>query len=248
VASPCSPYSWYSLDSWSTRKGRTTKDANPTNGEKTRSSERIQWTSDRECTIAKATHHRHAEQVFHNGNRSRRRARRPSTPRAGCVCQRRRTAGCSPRWPRGSRVKRNIESLTLRHDLAPRKVGGFAPELLGSHEIHLRFGLLTFRSIAMAASQVRFCVLGVEPDGLREIDNGLVVLVLEVIRTAAAVIGLVVLGLQPDGLCAVGKGLAILALVGIRNATVAIGFRQFPIEPNRFGTIRDGLSRSPCSP
>jgi len=108
VASPCSPYSWYSLDSWSTRKGRTTKDPNPTNGKKRRSSERIQLTSDREYTIARAIHQWHKEKVFHYDNRSPTRARWPAASRAGCGCRRRRTAGCAPRWPRGRRVRLDI--------------------------------------------------------------------------------------------------------------------------------------------
>ena len=71
-------------------------------------------------------------------------------------------------------------------------------------------------------------VVGLEPDGLAVVGDGLVQLPLVAQGDAEVVVGLGVVGLEPDGLAVVGDGLVQLPLVpqGVAEVVVGLGVRR----------------------
>ncbi len=109
-------------------------------------------------------------------------------------------------------------------------------------------GFLTVADIVVGASGVQPCtfvagvaVLGIEPDGLIEVGDGLVVLLLKGPGIATFFEGEGGIRVEPDRLVEVGDGFVVLLLGEPSRAPTVKGFRELGVEPDGFVEVGDGF-------
>ena len=92
-----------------------------------------------------------------------------------------------------------------------------------------------------APAVIRPANFRIEPDGLGEVGDGLVVVPLVPVGHAPVAIRLGIFRVQPDGLGEVGDGLVVVALVpvGIAPAVIRLGILR--VEPDGLGVVGNGL-------
>jgi len=84
-------------------------------------------------------------------------------------------------------------------------------------------------------------ILGIEPDRLSIVGDGVIVVALCVVRGASIEESTVILGIEPDRLSEVGDGVIVVALCGVREASTAESTVFLGIEPDRLSEVGDGV-------
>ncbi len=112
---------------------------------------------------------------------------------------------------------------------------------LRTGNVLVRPGVVTRVLVRTRAAQIRLHKLWIQPNGLTEVRNRLVVLALRIPCNATTKVDVGKIGIELKSLVVVGEGLVMLALMVPDNTTIMVGFAIIRFEPERFVEIGDGL-------